>query len=554
VILAHALLAALLVAGAAGDGDNSTPQPPRLVILVVVDQCRRDYLDRFAPRFEGFFARLHDEGRTFVEGEQHHAITVTAAGHATLGTGRFPSRHGIVGNDFFDAATNRMVGAANDAAALPVGALGGGYSAARLECDALGDWWKRRWPLSRAIGISIKPRSAILPLGRGADEAWWVDERSGALVTSDAFVKELPAWAAAFDAQPPIDGYPQAWEATLPDAAAYAELGCTGDDAPGEARSGTNRSRSFPHSLAAVRTADRVNALLFSPWGDELLLDFARAAIEGEALGADDVPDLLVLALSGTDYIGHRHGPDSWEICEQLLHLDRALADFLSFAEAKIGADRLLLAFSSDHGVAPLPEVAAARGQPGGRVDWPALQPKVEEALRSIAPELEKAALPISEFGIRLDRAALARSGRSVLEVAPALAAKLRASPPFVDARSHVELAGVLDPGDRYGELLRRSSDGERAGDLLFVLAPGTIYVPPPLRVEQAAALLATSHGSLHDYDTAVPIVFLGVGVQAGRIAGRAWTVDVAPTLALAAGVPFPADLDGKPLPLADVH
>jgi arylsulfatase A-like enzyme len=546
----------LLAASALAVGDDSPPRaapaaPPRLVVLVVVDQCRRDYFDRFAPRFHGFFAQLRQEGRWFTQGEQHHAITVTAAGHATLGTGRFPCHHGVVGNEFFDAASGKMVVAVDDPSAKPVGGGAAGCSSRWLECDGLGDWWKQRWPDGRTIGISTKARAAILPLGRHADEAWWVDDATGAIVTSEAFVKSLPAWAADFDAHSPAANYPSSWDATL-SSDDYAKLGCTVDDQAGEGLSGTNHTRTFPHSLASERPAARTFALYESPYGDQLLLDFAKRAILEEKLGGDDSPDLLVLALSSTDYVGHRHGPDSWEICEQMLALDRELADFFTFVDEHVGMEHVLVALSADHGVVSLPEVAKERGRAGDRVDWPMLAPKVDEAVRAIAPQLAGAVRPISEFGLRLDRDKVAASGKSLEEVAALLASKLRGIPPFVDARSRAELQMKLAEGDRVGELLRDSSDGSRAGDVLFVLPAGTIYCPPPLTVEQAKRVLPTSHGTPYDDDTAVPIVFLGPGVQAGRVAGRAWTVDVAPTLATAVGVAVPKDVDGKPLPLRD--
>jgi len=527
-----------------------TAAPPRLVVLIVVDQCRPDYFERFAPRLDGFLARLRDEGRWYPEAEQHHAITVTAAGHAAIGTGRFPRRNGIVGNDFFDPEEGRLVGAANDRSAGKVGGEGGGFSPHRLHCDGLADWWKQRWPEGKAIGVSVKPRSAILPMGKGGDAAYWIDEATGRMVTSAYYRKEPAPWAVAFEADDPLAKLPQQWDATLGDAAAYAALGCTGDDQAGEALIGANHSRTFPHSLASPKVAVRTQYVLFSPFADDLLLEFARAAVEGEHLGEDDAPDLLVLGLSATDYIGHRCGPDSWEIAEQLVHLDHLLAGFVDFAETKSDG-RLLVALTSDHGVAPLPEVAKARGQAGARVDWGSLQPKVSAALAALSPALAEAALPMPEYALRLDAKKVAESGKSLEEVADGLAAKLRPDPTFVDVRSRFELERPLAAGDRIGELLRDSSDGPRAGDVFFVLPPGSIYYAMTGSDAQMALAAATSHGTPHPYDTAVPLVFWGASVKPGRVAGRAWTVDVAPTLATAVGAPLPPDLDGRPLDLA---
>ncbi len=544
------VVAALPLAGAS-PGAIEAPPPPRLVVLLVVDQCRSDYFERFAPHFEGFFARLVEEGRWFSDGEHHHALTVTAPGHATLGTGRFPSHHGIVGNDFFDRATGKLVGAANDPAAAAVGGMGGGYSGHRLQCDGLGDWWSKAYPTAKVVGIALKPRSAILPLGRAGHGAWWLDEDVGTFVSSSRCIgNQLPAWAVAFTSSRPCERFPSSWEATLSEAE-YDALGCTADAQDGEAPTGTRPTTTFPHALDDTKLGRRVAALAVSPYGDELVLDFARAAVSGEELGADAVPDLLLLGFSSTDLIGHRHGPDSREIAEQMIALDRSLTLFAEFLAARAGGGEVLFALSSDHGIPPLPEVARTRGKEGDRIDWATLEPTVSQALAAIDPALAKAALPIPEYGIRIDRSALASAGLKVDGVARALAATLRKSPPFRDARSHAELQEPLAPGDRIGELLRASSDGERAGDVLFVLAPGTIYIPAPSRVAQLKNVLATSHGAPWDSDTRIPIVFFGTGVEKGRIAGRAWSVDVAPTLSLAAGVPFPADLDGRPLELA---
>jgi hypothetical protein len=503
----------------------------------------------FAPRFEGFFARLQDDGRWFVEGEHHHAVTVTAAGHATIGTGRFPSGHGITGNELIDDESGRIVVATEDAGAAAVGGEGGGHSARRLECDGLATWWRARWPDARLISASIKARAAIFALG-GGGEAWWIDERRGRFVSSGAFVRERPEWLARLEDA--LAAAPGEWVPTLPDAGAYAELGCTADDVADEAPSGTNRARAFPHSLASAPPAARALAVAHSPFGDELLLDFGRAAVEALELGADDAPDLLVLALSATDLIGHLHGPDSWEVCEQILHLDRALAAFFEDLEGFVAPEETLIALTSDHGVCPLPAVARERGAGGGRVDWSTLGPIVDAQAKAIAPELAGAARPGPGHSLRIDRAAAQRSGLTLEEIADRLAARLRAAPGIADARSRFELARPLAEGDRVGELLRGSVFGERAGDVLFVLPAGTIYYPSPLTIAAARTALATSHGTPHDYDTAVPIVFLGAGVEPGRIAGRAFTADIAPTIALAVDASLPGDLDGRPLPLGN--
>ncbi|MBM4015918.1 MAG: hypothetical protein FJ293_13265, partial [Planctomycetes bacterium] len=383
--------------------DANEPPPPRLVVLLVVDQLRPDYLERFAAKFDGFFADLARDGRWFTDAEQHHALTVTAPGHASLGTGRFPAHHGIVGNEFFDPAEKRIVAAVEDRSARPLAGAGGGCSAARLRTDGLGDWWRRAHPQGKVVGISLKPRSALLPLGQGPHLAFWFDDESGVFASSDRCMEALPDWAATAAAADPLRELPDQWERRLADDD-YAALGCTGDDEPGEAPTGRPPTRTFPHGLAAFSRSSRAAALAVSPYGDRLVLDFARAAVAGEALGADASADLLVLGLSATDLIGHRHGPDSWEIAEQLVALDRALAEFATFLAARVDPAGLLFALTSDHGIPPLPEVATARGAPGDRLDWTALGPLVDRALVAIDPALAGAALPLPGLGLRLDR------------------------------------------------------------------------------------------------------------------------------------------------------
>ena len=540
----------VMLAAVGGDpaAEAEPMTPPRLVVLLIADQVRPDYFDRFAPHLEGFFARMEQQGRWFVEAEQHHAFTVTAAGHACVGTGRFPSGHGIVGNEFYDPELGQKIGSTKDREALPVGDLGGGYSARRLLCDGLGDWWMQRYPDARRLGVSIKPRSALFPLGRGPHPAYWLNRAQVAFVSSSACMDELPAWVQQRAGPAFFERFPMRWETTL-SAEQFAALGCTEDDVAAEIPTGAPKTRTFPHSLDDPRPPERLRALNYSAYADDLILDFARDAILEEGFGSDEVPDLLVVGLSGTDYIGHQHGPDSWEVCEQFLHLDRSLAEFAKFVEDRTDGNYLFV-FTSDHGVQPIPEVAQARGQPGARVDWFAFETLVKETVRAFDPALVEAFTPTPYGGLRFHPDAVAEAGHTIDAVSRYVAAALRKHSGFATVRSHAELQDALEPNDRFGQLLRASSDGERAGHVHFVLPEGSIYIGPFTRAEDAARSTATTHGSAWPSDVQVPLVFLGPGVEPGKIPGRAYTVDIAPTIAALLDLSTPGDLDGVVLEL----
>ncbi|MBC7911644.1 MAG: alkaline phosphatase family protein, partial [Pyrinomonadaceae bacterium] len=353
---------------------RSQASRPRLVLLIVVDQFRYDYLERFGDLFAANgIRRLQRDGASWAEANYDHTPTYTAPGHATLMTGTWPGEHGIIANAWYERETGKRVSSVTDDATLLLGGREGekGSSPRRLLVSTLGD--ELRFATNdraKIIGISIKNRSAILPAGRNANAAYWFSTNTGNMVSSTYYFKNLPAWVERFNGTRPADKFFGArWERLLPEAEYVKRAGA---DAPvWEDISAAKDTNTFPHIVTGgASKPDKAfyNAFDYTPFSNDLLVAFARQAIANESLGADDETDFLSVSFSGNDYVGHRFGPYSHEAMDMALRVDRQIAELLDEVEARVGLQRTLVAFTADHGVAPIPEHAAATNLPGRRI------------------------------------------------------------------------------------------------------------------------------------------------------------------------------------------
>ena len=322
----------------------------KLVLLIAVDQFRYDYLTRFRPEYTGGLSQLLTRGATFTQAYLDHYPTVTAVGHSTMLSGAIPAVSGIVGNDWYDRGLGASVTSVSDPDAKLVGAEGPGSSPRRLLVSTLGDEMKNaavHLPAESApkvFGLSLKDRSAIMPVGHRADAAYWLDVKKGVFVTSTHYRAELHAWAAQFNQAAPADKYAgRKWEFLDP---------------------GSGSPRMMPPTPGPQLYA----AVYGSPFGNELLKDFAVAAIEAEKLGQRGVTDLLTVSFSSNDAIGHTYGPDSPEVRDMAVRVDRTIGELLARVDALVGLDHTIVAFTADHGVAPVPELQQQRKLPGGRL------------------------------------------------------------------------------------------------------------------------------------------------------------------------------------------
>jgi predicted AlkP superfamily pyrophosphatase or phosphodiesterase len=532
--VAACLGAGLAAGGCITPGSSLSAQgpddPPRLAVLLVVDQLSADLFERYDDVFEGGFRRLLDRGRVFSAATHDHAITETAPGHATLGTGTHPSRHGVVANQWWERVDGGWETVFNvlDPTTHVLGAPGlAGSSPRVLRREALGDWMVRADPDSRVVALSAKDRAAILLAGQGRHRVFWLDSELGRWVSSSWYADALPRWVSDFnDGDLPGLRADSVWTSAVPAALA----GRSRPDSAAYENDGVHTA--FPHTWAEQHAAD--TTLSFDLWwagipGPDLAtLRLARVAVEAEGLGDDEVPDLLAVSLSQTDRIGHPYGPDSREQLDNLLRLDAALGEFLSWLDDRLGPDAYVVALTADHGVMPVPEALAAEGLPARRL---------EETDRD---ELQRAL--DAAFGWAR------RAGATEESLADTLAGRVRALSWVGDAWSDAELARARDQAsDSFTTLQARSTFPGRVTGLLG--RAGVVYRTVP-DVISWSLTHGTTHGSPYLYDRRVPLVLMGRGIEPGRVAEPVSTADLAPTLARLLGVDVPGDLDGVARPV----
>lgn len=500
---------------------NQTPRPT-LVVVVTVDQLRPDYLVRYRGQLTGGLARLLERGAVFERAYQDHAITETAVGHATVLAGRHPARHGIIRND---AGVQDSTWPLLNATA---GSAIGGASPFRFRGTVLMDWLKVRDLRSRALSVSFKDRGAILPMGRTREQVYWY--AGGEVTTSTYYAATLPAWVRAFNARG-LAAEARTWDLLLAPAA-YAEPDSQPWEVPG-------RNPAFPHRVAAGAEARR--GLVATPFGDEYLLAFALEGVQRLDLGAGPAPDLLAVGLSSMDYIGHAYGPDSREIHDQVLRLDRALGAFLDSLYRLRDSTRILVALTADHGVTSIPERTVALGRgPAERVSFDAFAYRMDSVLvaRLGPAPAGRPWVAIDNGLVLLERRALAARGVRPDSLAGVWVREARARPAVLRVDTRRTIATADTARDAIARRWRHLLPPELEIAALITLRAGSIWAAP----------IPAMHGSPHDADAAVPLILMGPGVRAGRYAGRVGVVDLAPTLARLLDVPPLEPLDGRVL------
>ncbi len=498
---------------------QAPPVRPRLVVLCSVDQLASWVLDDVLPHCagDGGFRRLLDEGTRFSRCAYLHGCTETGPGHATLSTGAPARSHGIVKNQWWDPDSAVARYCVDDARveALPDLPEGGGKGPGLLLAPTIGEGIKAHLGArARVVSVAWKDRSSILLAGPAADVAVWFHAETGRLVTSQAFGPTAPPWLAAFQERRVLDGFfGQVWERSGP-ASAYAGLV---DDRPFEAPHGNGSlQRTLPQKLTGGLEAPGplfYGQVYASPFGNEAVLQAALAAVQGEKLGTDDVPDLLCVGFSSTDTVGHAFGPDSVEARDGLLRLDRQLATLLQALDRQVGVGHYAFLLSADHGVGPIPEAAAQAGVPAGRgLVLTRAKGAAESALarRYGSREGKGPYVPrASEMSLFLDRTALAEAGvqgEAALREAFRIAANAAAvAPGALTAFATDELLRHGPGEDPIRRAMFFAAHPERAGDVLVVLRPFWLDGTSP-----------ASHGSPHAYDREVPLLAMGPGIAVG--------------------------------------
>jgi predicted AlkP superfamily pyrophosphatase or phosphodiesterase len=496
----------------------TSAERPRLVVLLVVDQFREPYLEQYNDLFHGGLRRLLDKGRLYTNATHDHAMTETAVGHASLSTGVYPMRHGIVANEWAERTAAGWVDVSNvgDSTEKIVGAPAiPGVSPRRLMRTGLADWIVSADSRSQVASVSGKDRGAILPAAHARGQVYWFEPRAGRFVTSTYYRDKYPTWADDFTAQAlPRYARDSVWASQIPTAA----LARTSADTAAWESDGIHTA--FPHRFADEgRPGQFWQWFAATPMLDAATLDYARTMVTSLGLGRDDAPDFLNVSLSQTDRVGHAFGPMSREQLDNLLRLDRELGAFFDFLDRTVGADRWTVALSADHGSLLAPETLP---QPG------------ESAAGRRGTAAEKAQLK----AIRDDAAKAPNDAATATRTAAAL----RQLPFVADAYTEAQLLGSA-PADSFTVLERRSFYPGRAAADFSPFGVEVRFVEGWL-----SGVRGTSHGTPYWYDRHVPLLFMGPGIAPGRDATRAATVDFAPTFARLLRVPTPKELDGRPL------
>jgi hypothetical protein len=494
---------------------------------VSVDQMRADYLERFASLFQAGFKRLLERGAVFTSARYRHSNTETGPGHATLLSGRHARDNGIVANEWYDRLAGKPVNVVDDPAVAPIPGPGRGASPAHFIGETLGDLLKGASPASRVVGVSLKDRAAILLAGRRADAAYWYEPACGCFGTSSYYMRELPGWLAAWNAEKHADKlHARVWERLLPDPELYRRFAGE-DDVEGE---WDGKDTVFPHAIRGSPGQHLFyDDLRRTPFADELVLDVALRAMREHGLGRDGATDVLAVSFSATDIIGHTYGPDSQEIMDQLLRLDRVLGRLLEAAEERAGPEGVVFGLSADHGSMPLVELLRARGIDAHRANPDAVELPVREALSARFGAQDMIAY-YTEPNFYLDLEVLRRRGLKRADVEQEIERALLATG-FVDrVYTQARLLGEPPPDDADFVLFRNSFFESRSPHVIGRLRRYVILDRYPG---------GTTHGTVQDYDRHVPVAFMGARIRSGRYDAACGPEDIAPTLAALIAVEY---------------
>ncbi|MBN9519860.1 alkaline phosphatase family protein [bacterium] len=556
-----ALPAAALLAVALADDSSRAADPPaeaarpRLVVMVVFDQLRADYLTRWEKQFgDGGFRRLEQDGAWFQNCHYDFAGTWTGAGHASLSTGCSPAKHGIVGNEWYGRAAGKSVYcvAADRYDRVPPAApsdvkvkdekkrANGKVSPETLRAVAFADALKNATGgKARVVSLSFKDRAAILLGGKTPDACYWLDTDTGEFVTSTYYRDRLHPWVEAFNRGRPADHwFGKDWTRLRPDLD-YDKLAGP-DDVSGEGV-GIKQGRTFPHPMSGGLKepgAAYYQALYTSPFGNDLLLALAKEAIDKEELGKGDVPDFLSVSFTSNDPVGHVWGPDSQEVLDTTLRSDLAVKGLLDHLDAKVGKGRYLLVLSADHGVCPLPGISKAQGKEAGRIPAETFTRKADEFLAGeFGGKDEKTPRwveAVSNEWLFLNQKLLRDRSLDAAKVEEALAGWLKDQPGVLTAYTRTQLTNGTLKGDAIGERAVRSFYADRCGDVMVVLKPYHLI--------GGEFKTGTTHGSPHPYDTHVPLLVYGAGVKTGVRREELSPAATPAVFAEALGIKPPAD------------
>ena len=518
--------------------DNSSK--PKLIVGIMVDQMRWDYINQFKPYFtsQQGFLRFMNDGASCNNNMIPYIPTVTACGHASVYTGSTPAIHGIAGNQWFDNILQKSVYCVEDPTVVSVGIDGsaaGKMSPKNLWTSTIGDEMKLASNFkSKVYGISIKDRGAILPAGHSADGAFWYDSKTGKFISSNYYYKTLPSWVSNYNDQHRVDSlYTKGWDLSL--AKSVYEANCDGDINVYESTAFGANQKGFPYNLSQFIGKD-YGKIASTPYGNNLVTEMAEMTLINEGLGQDDITDLLAISFSSPDYIGHSFGPNSWETMDGYIKLDVQLAKLFASLDKQVGKNNYTVFLTADHAVQHIPDYAKKHHLPGGLL----IESDIKKELNGLLVKNgldPKMISDIGEYYIHFNHDLMDSLHVSQAQMVQLVTNSLEKNPGILQVVETRKAATAPLP-EALRERIVNGYSSQRSGDLFIVTKSGFMD----------GYTTGTTHGTLYNNDAHIPLLWYGNGIKKGAINTLNYMTDIAPTVTTLLGIQMPSGSIGNPI------
>lgn len=535
LLLVPVLAALLPLAARLQTANSQKTKQPKLVVGLVIDQMRWDYLYRYKDLYTATgFKRLLGEGFSCENTMIPYTPTYTAPGHTCVYTGSVPAIHGIVSNSWFNNKTQKYVYCTDDDTAKTIGSssAAGKMSPANLWATTITDELRLSTNFkSKVIGIALKDRGAILPAGHSANAAYWYDGSVGKWITSNHYMNQLPKWVDQFNSKDLAGQYmSKDWNTLLP-VAKYDQS--TADNKSYEATISGESEPVFPHKLSAIKDNLKYESFRTTPYAMTYTFDFAKAAIENESLGKNTVTDFLAVSISSTDYIGHTFGPNSIEAEDTYLRLDKDIADFLNYLDTKIGKGNYLFFLTADHAVAHVPGFLKEHKLPGGAVDDAAIRTQLNKVVAE-KMNITTAVAAVVNYQVYLTDSAREREN----EVKQLIISTLKKSDSVITGAYDLSTIATATLPDIQKSRMINGYAASRSGDVQFIFKPGYFD----------GGTKGTTHGLWNPYDSHIPLLFYGWNVKQGKLNREVYMTDISATIAAMLQIQMPSGCVGHPI------
>ena len=519
--------------------NNKPLNKPKLIVGIVIDQMRWDYLQRFQPLYKsnGGFKRMMNNGFSCDNTMLPYTPTVTACGHTCVYTGSVPNIHGIVGNNWYDIKLNKEVYCTEDKTVVGIGTTkedAGKMSPKNMLVTTIGDELRLATNFkSKVIGIAIKDRGAILPAGHSANAAYWYDKKTGNFITSSYYMKELPSYIDRFNERKLVDSfYRLGWNIGLPKET-YLQY-CTADANDYESKTFGKDALGFPYTNLAQYIDKDYNKIISTPYGNRLTADMAKTILQNEKMGNNNTTDFLTISFSSPDYIGHSFGPNSWELLDCYIKLDEELGELFDFIDAQVGEGNYVSFLTADHAVAHIPAFMKEHKLPSGTFDDEGIVKEINKDLKVIFG-VDKTIVSSENYQLTLNHFAIDSVKADKEKIIKWIIHYLKQNENITNAFELAELTKI-PMNKTVKEMLANGYYEGRSGDIQYILKPGYID----------GMKTGTTHGLWNPYDAHIPLLWYGWGIKKGSTSHEVFMTDIAATLAALLKIQMPSGCVGK--------